>query len=75
MGGRNPKGEEGHGLFTYYFLRGLDGKSVENGHVTVGGLYRYVKHRVRKVANLDNRSQTPELEPRESARIGTVEIR
>ena len=67
--------KEGHGLFTYYFLRGLDGKAVENGHVTVGGLYRYVKHRVRKVANLDNRSQTPELEPRESARIGTVEIR
>jgi hypothetical protein len=32
--------------------------------VTVDGLYRYVKHRVKRVASLDNRSQTPELEPR-----------
>ena len=66
---------KGHGLFTYYFLKGLNGGAAHGGHVTVAGLYRYLKPKVESEANLDNRSQTPELEPRESARIGTVEIR
>ncbi len=33
---------QGHGLFTYYLLKGLDKGALKNGHVTMGGLYRSV---------------------------------
>ena len=55
--------DQGHGLFTYYFLKGLNKGAVHQGHVTIAGLYRYLDRRVTDKANLDNRSQTPEIEP------------
>ena len=66
---------KGHGLFTYYLLKGLNGGAVRGGHVTVASLYRYVKPRVREKANLDNRSQTPELEPRNAGSGASVRLR
>ena len=66
---------QGHGLFTYYLLKGLDKGAVKNGHVTVGGLYRYLKPKVSDEAGIDNRSQTPELEPRQTTQIASVRIR
>ena len=66
---------KGHGLFTYYFLKGLNGGAEHGGHVTVAGLYRYIKPKVESEANLDNRSQTPELEPRSLNQAASVSIR
>lgn len=66
---------KGHGLFTYYFLKGLNGGAEHRGHVTVAGLYRYLKPKVESEANLDNRRQTPELEPRSLNQADSVSIR
>ena len=66
---------KGHGLFTYYFLKGLNGGAEHRGHVTVAGLYRYLKPKVESEANLDNRRQTPELEPRSLNQVDSVSIR
>ena len=66
---------KGHGLFTYYLLKGLNGGAERGGHVTVASLYRYLKPKVQSDANLDNRSQTPELEPRNLASGGSVRLR
>ena len=66
---------KGHGLFTYYFLKGLNGGAEHGGHVTVAGLYRYLKPKVESEANLDNRSQTPGLEPQKSSFVSAVVLR
>ena len=66
---------KGHGLFTYYLLKGLNGGAEHGGHVTVAGLYRYLKPKVESNANLDNRSQTPELEPRNAENGASVRLR
>lgn len=44
------KDELGHGVFTYYLLRGLDGKADANGDqtITVSELYEYVSKEVPK---------------------------
>ncbi len=56
--------QAGHGLFTYYLLKGLDGGAMNaSGHVTVQSLYRYVTPRVEDAARRDNRSQAPQLWP------------
>ncbi len=52
-----------HGLFTYYFLRGIEGAAERNRHVHILDLYRYVRHHVSRQAALLNRSQQPELSP------------
>ncbi len=67
--------KEGHGLFTYYLLKGLDEGAVRNGHVTVSRLYGYVKQKVERKASLDNRTQTPELEPRRGNSETSVQLR
>jgi hypothetical protein len=52
--------EQGHGLFTYYFLKGLSGAAKDaQGTVTPGGLYEYLKPKVEDAASLQNRQQTP----------------
>lgn len=52
--------EEGHGIFTYYFLKGLAGKAKgPSGAVTADGLYRYLKPLVQDAAHRQNREQTP----------------
>lgn len=55
----------GHGLFTYYFLEGLQGGADQdsNGWVEVEELFEYVKPRVERQARLVNLQQTPTLAP------------
>jgi hypothetical protein len=55
-------GTQGHGLFTYYLLKGLGGEAKDKqGKVTVKGLYDYLKPNVQDAARRQNRDQTPEL--------------
>jgi uncharacterized caspase-like protein len=54
--------EQGHGLFTYYFLKGLSGAAKDaSGAVTLKGLYNYLKPLVQDEARRQNRDQTPVL--------------
>ncbi|MFA6316532.1 MAG: caspase family protein [Elusimicrobiota bacterium] len=55
--------KKGHGLFTYYLLKGLQGEADadKDGHVTLGELHAYAAKAVGKAARLQNREQTPEL--------------
>lgn len=55
--------EQGHGMFTYYFLKGLEGAAAdENGSITAQRLYDYLKPQVQDAASRQNRDQTPMLE-------------
>ncbi len=51
---------QGHGLFTYHFLKGLNEKG---GKTTLKGLYDYLLPRVQDGAHRDGREQTPQLMP------------
>lgn len=54
--------DQGHGVFTYYLLRGLAGEAKgPSGTVTAKGLYRYLKPLVQDAARRQNREQTPLL--------------
>jgi len=53
---------QGHGLFTYYLLKGLN---ADGGNATVKRLYDYLLPRVRDDAHRDGREQTPQLFPAE----------
>lgn len=54
--------DQGHGIFTYYFLKGLSGAAKNKaGAVTLKGLYEYVKPLVQDAARRQNRDQTPVL--------------
>jgi len=58
--------DQGHGLFTYYLLKGLRGEADKdsNGIVQIDELYNFVKASVTKVASeVMNRDQTPLLLP------------
>lgn len=54
-----------HGLFTYYFLRGLrgDADADADGWVSVNEEYGYIKKNVSRQANRDSREQNPQLQP------------
>ncbi len=55
--------EEGHGMFTYYFLKGLNGAAKDTeGRITAKSLYRYLKPKVQDEARLQNREQTPTVQ-------------
>lgn len=55
---------EGHGLFTYYLLKGLRGDAADaRGRVTLDGLERYLSPAVTAEAARQNLSQTPLLIP------------
>ena len=55
--------EQGHGIFTYYFLKGLGGEAKDaSGAITPRGLYEYLKPKVQDAASRQNRDQTPALE-------------
>lgn len=55
--------DQGHGIFTYYFLKGLSGEGKDSsGVVTPGGLYDYLRPRVQDAAARQNRDQTPIME-------------
>ncbi len=56
--------EKGHGLLTYFFLKGLQGEGDLNkdGNIDMAELYEYVKPNVSKVARKQyNNEQTPQL--------------
>jgi hypothetical protein len=56
--------EQGHGAFTYYFLKGLNGAAADkSGAVTTKALYEYLKPKVEDAARLQNRDQMPKLMP------------
>ncbi|MFH2202259.1 MAG: caspase family protein [Elusimicrobiota bacterium] len=53
--------EQGHGMFTYYLLKGLKGEADLNGdkQVTLRELHDYTLKEVRRAARRQNREQTP----------------
>ena len=54
--------EEGHGMFTYFFLRGLNGEGKDaEGKITAHSLHAYLKPKVQDEARRQNREQTPKL--------------
>jgi len=56
--------EQGHGLLTYYFLKGLqgDGDTNKDGVIEMAELYDYVKPNVQRIARKQyNSEQTPQL--------------
>lgn len=57
--------EKRHGLFTYFFLKGLQGEADFNrdGIVSLGEIYNYVTPQVKKIAREKNLEQTPLLLP------------
>lgn len=53
---------QGHGLFTYFFLKGLDGAAADaRGGVSAKGLHDYLAPKVADEANRGNRTQSPML--------------
>ncbi len=61
---------EGHGAFTYFLLRGLNGEAADaGGRVTVSSLYRYLKTEVEDEARLQKRDQTPQMTPGAAASL------
>lgn len=53
---------QGHGLFTYYWLKGLNGAAAgADGAITWKGLHEWVTPRVQDEARRQNRLQTPRL--------------
>lgn len=54
--------DQGHGLFTYYLLKGLAGEAKDPlGRVTVKSLHDYLTPKVQNAARRQNRDQTPAL--------------
>ena len=54
--------DQGHGLFTYFLLKGLNGAAADaSGAVTMKSLYDYLSPQVADAARRDNRDQTPQL--------------
>jgi len=53
--------DQGHGLFTYYLLRGLRGEAADGGHLTLTELYRFVEHGCSAAAYRYGRTQTPRM--------------
>lgn len=62
---------QGHGLFTYFFLKALRdaGKGVPK-RITAGGLYENLKPLIEGAARLQNREQTPVLSGATTQEIG-----
>ncbi|MEK7232730.1 MAG: caspase family protein [Elusimicrobiota bacterium] len=54
--------DQGHGTFTYYFLKGLSGGAKDDsGAVTARALYDYLKPKIQDAARRQNRDQEPVL--------------
>lgn len=64
--------QQGHGLFTYFFLKGIQGAADANGDraITAGELQGYVADRVSHTAQrARNRVQTPQFTGRDLERV------
>ncbi len=73
--------EKRHGIFTYFFLKGLQGEADANhdGTVDIGEMFDYVMPNVKKTAmKLNNKEQTPQLltalDPAARARLELVQL-
>jgi uncharacterized caspase-like protein len=57
--------EKKHGLFTYFFLKGLQGAADITGDKTINieKLYTYVMQNVKRIARQSDREQTPVISP------------
>lgn len=53
--------DQGHGLFTYHLLKGLQGGAAKGGHIDLESLFIFVRKAVTNGARLQNREQTPQL--------------
>ncbi|MBI5882418.1 MAG: caspase family protein [Elusimicrobia bacterium] len=53
--------EQGHGMFTYFLLKGLQGAAGKDGHLSLAELHSYIKENVLRSARRQNREQTPGL--------------
>jgi len=56
--------EKGHGLFTYFLLKGIRNEDVvrSDGSLKVDDLYSYLKPQVERIARKQyNNEQTPQL--------------
>jgi len=56
--------EKGHGLFTYFMLKGLKGEGDANGDgkIEIGELFSYIKPQVERIARKTyNNEQSPQL--------------
>lgn len=56
--------EKGHGLFTYFMLKGIKNEGVvrQDGSISIGELFRYVKPQVELIARKQyNNEQSPQL--------------
>ena len=53
--------DQGHGVFTYYFLKGLAAGAKDSGELTTRALYSYLKPRVEDASARQNRTQNPQL--------------
>jgi hypothetical protein len=66
---------QGHGAFTYFLLKGLNGAAADKaGTTTIRGLFDYLKPNVADVARQQNRDQTPALLPADSE-MAAIRIR
>ncbi len=55
--------EVGHGIFTYFFVKGLNGAAKNSaGNITARALYDYLRPNVQDEARRQNRAQTPSLQ-------------
>ncbi len=63
--------EQRHGLFSYFFLKGLKGMADANGDrkIIVGELFNYLKANVPRLAGRMDREQTPQLLSRDKGRV------
>ncbi len=63
--------KEGHGLFSYYLMKGLQKYSDKDldSKITIEELYNYIKVNVSKTAGQLDREQTPELFTKNNRRI------
>ena len=56
--------EKGHGLFTYFLLKGIKNEEVVNpdGSIRMDDLFGYIKPQVERIARKQyNNEQTPQL--------------
>ena len=56
--------EKGHGLFTYFMLKGIKNEDVTrpDGSLKIDDLYSYIKPQVERIARKQyNNEQTPQL--------------
>ncbi len=66
--------EKGHGMFTYFFLKGLGGEARDAvGRVTAQGLHDYLRPRVQDEARRQNRDQDPVFQGKQDRELVRLE--